>query len=662
MAIFSEVAVSFARAERASELASPEGEPMLGNRWHTGSSVQSGGAFRSFVTHVQFVAAMSSLGGRGGQPDFFFLYPEPINRGSENASNHNQSLITDVRLPHGMRTLAQKLDWTNLRSNATYLLGNADLFPRPCDVYAQQVTIGTCLVVIIIQVAAYCIRTAMHKIVERVTLLSYGKASESSAMTFPKWESLVVTNTYYGITQVVGICIGSFCMDWMTGGIFLGLFPLGSCFFMSYLTYQAVSRHRVVKFVYDSSIASESSVTCVKRPRLCGKWKRQYSVSDSRCTTSLRYLMLYATAFNDLRDGYAVYYGSLSMLMRMVCGIASGASHSWMLSSSIFLAFYSLDLMVVAISAPYIDVVRNRMEVLLAMARVGMIAVGFGYLNGDLPIVDAERVLFWLAIASILLAFFYQTVEIAAQFWGIARQKANPRDDSAIMAQGKRRKSHVSGTVDIFDADKVVVPHSLVAYRDVGLLDEKGERHQVLDQRHLILKVCIKGASGLRSVDCRTNRSMCTAKLGKGDLDQHRRNFAGKPIIFQEGEIVYKTFSQGVTMTANSTWWNEEFNLQLEDGNGLLTFVLWENVNKDWRNLGTAVVQLEPLLASLNASPQPQEKKFRVIPAGLNLSFPLPSARLPLHSMSCSLHASDCGPSTQAKPSIQPKAPSLWTA
>lgn len=40
-------------------------------------------------------------------------------------------------------------------------------------------------------------------------------------MTFPKWESLVVTNTYYGITQVVGICIGSFCTDWMIGGICL---------------------------------------------------------------------------------------------------------------------------------------------------------------------------------------------------------------------------------------------------------------------------------------------------------------------------------------------------------------------------------------------------------------------------------------------------------
>ena len=40
-------------------------------------------------------------------------------------------------------------------------------------------------------------------------------------MNFPKWESLVITNTYYGVTQIVGICIGSFCTDWMIGGCFL---------------------------------------------------------------------------------------------------------------------------------------------------------------------------------------------------------------------------------------------------------------------------------------------------------------------------------------------------------------------------------------------------------------------------------------------------------
>lgn len=142
MAIFTEIAASFAQSARASELSCPEGEPTHGSRWHTGAGLQSGGAFRSLITHVQFVAALSSIGGRGGQVQFSFTFPEPILRGTGNFTFHNTSDIPDVRLPHGARTLADKLDWTNLRSNITHILGNSELFPRPCDVYAQQITIG----------------------------------------------------------------------------------------------------------------------------------------------------------------------------------------------------------------------------------------------------------------------------------------------------------------------------------------------------------------------------------------------------------------------------------------------------------------------------------------------------------------------------------------
>jgi hypothetical protein len=143
MAIFTEVAASFAQAARISELAAPEGGRVSGNRWHTGAGLQSGGAFRTLITQVQFVAALSSIGGRGGQPHFFFTFPEPGPLPVGQAVKlHNHSLIKDVRLPYGMRELAGGLDWTNLRSNSSSLLGDADVFPRPCDVYAQQVTIG----------------------------------------------------------------------------------------------------------------------------------------------------------------------------------------------------------------------------------------------------------------------------------------------------------------------------------------------------------------------------------------------------------------------------------------------------------------------------------------------------------------------------------------
>lgn len=154
MTIFSEVAASFATATRISELANPEGEPAHGNRWHTGAGIFSGGAFRCFITQVQFIAALSSLGGRGGQPQFFFAYPYPTDRPG-NWSFHDQSLIADVRLPIGARTLAETLDWTNLRSNVTVVLGDANIFPRPCDVYAQQVTIGQAIQTLCVAIPAH---------------------------------------------------------------------------------------------------------------------------------------------------------------------------------------------------------------------------------------------------------------------------------------------------------------------------------------------------------------------------------------------------------------------------------------------------------------------------------------------------------------------------
>ena len=367
MAVFCEVAASYSGAARISSLSLPEGEPMNGNSWHTGAAVFSGGAFRTFITQVQFIAAISSLGGRGGQPHVEFTYPEPVNRGVGNFSFHNRSLIADVRLPIGVRSLAEKLDWSNLRSNVTWIFPNdADLFPRPCDVYAQQVTIGTCLVVLFIQLFVYCLRTLIHKFVERSTLLKYGAPTTAGALTFPKWESLVITNTYYGVTQVVGICIGSLCRDWVIGGIFLGLFPLASCFLVLYFTFQAVHVYKVVKFCPHQVEVSDDNPQSSKRYRQVrtkGKWKRTIQITDSNCTFQIRFLMLFSAAFNDMGAGLRIYYLPFSMFLRMICGVASGAAHNWLLSASIFVVMYIIDLIVTAVAYPYIDVQRNRMEV-----------------------------------------------------------------------------------------------------------------------------------------------------------------------------------------------------------------------------------------------------------------------------------------------------------
>ena len=46
------------------------------------------------------------------------------------------------------------------------------------------------------------------------------------------------------------------------------------------------------------------------------------------------------------RDGWAAYYLPFSMLLRMACGIASGAFHNWIFSASIFIGMYALDMIV----------------------------------------------------------------------------------------------------------------------------------------------------------------------------------------------------------------------------------------------------------------------------------------------------------------------------
>jgi len=76
---------------------------------------------------------------------------------------------------------------------------------------------------------------------------------------------------------------------------------------------------------------------------------------------------------------------------------------------------------------PYRDVVRNRIEVLLGMTRVGLVVIGFMFLNGDMGIHESEVALFWLGIASIAVAFLYQAVEVGAHIWSICRRVDHPK-------------------------------------------------------------------------------------------------------------------------------------------------------------------------------------------------------------------------------------------
>ena len=81
---------------------------------------------------------------------------------------------------------------------------------------------------------------------------------------------------------------------------------------------------------------------------------------------------------------------------------------------------------------PYLDLVRNRVEVLLAMMRVGLVVVGYLYLRGNIGIDDSELSMFWLGISSIAIAFLYQAVEVGLHIWSIARRHEHTKNDQKV--------------------------------------------------------------------------------------------------------------------------------------------------------------------------------------------------------------------------------------
>lgn len=36
-------------------------------------------------------------------------------------------------------------------------------------------------------------------------------------------------------------------------------------------------------------------------------------------------------------------------------------------------------------------------------------------------------------------------------------------------------------------------------------------------------------------------------------------------------------------VTAHAAWWNEEFPIQVDNNEGIMTFVVWERIGEDWR-------------------------------------------------------------------------------
>ena len=270
-------------------------------------------------------------------------------------------------------------------------------------------------------------------------------------------------------------------------------------------------------------------------------------------------------------------------------------------------------------------------QVLLGMSKVAIVLVGFLFLHGSLEIDLAERILFWLSISSLTFAFCFQIVEILAHVVTFFKPKKFEdrlipvaEDSSFMHSVGKDHQDFSAARLDpssvgscskasMLSAHRlaalngnVLVPQTLKSYDDVRLHDDQGKARQILDKNHLVLKVTIKGATGLPSVDCRRNRCMCIVKIDPTDdigLSSHYKHFGKKPIAYSDGECIYKTLAEGKTSKAHSAQWNETFSVQIDD-HGSLTFILWESVDASYNCLGTAFVPLEGLLSDLNIQPQ----------------------------------------------------------
>ena len=88
---------------------------------------------------------------------------------------------------------------------------------------------------------------------------------------------------------------------------------------------------------------------------------------------------------------------------------------------------------VLAMNYPFLDIVRNRMEVFLSLTRVSLVALGFQYfyflenqnLTPVLGIDYSELIMFGITIGSIAVAFLYQMVEVGLHIRSVVKKSGN---------------------------------------------------------------------------------------------------------------------------------------------------------------------------------------------------------------------------------------------
>ncbi|KAJ1475519.1 hypothetical protein T484DRAFT_1828042, partial [Baffinella frigidus] len=455
---------------------------------HQGLGLRAGGAFRSLVHQAQFIALMGEIGGRYGSATrgrYIFdvgnesVYPGLGTRGhpyyppalfnttlpaSDPLRARNESLVEWALLPLGPRELSRALEWTNFRVNLTDALKDGDVLPRTCDVFAQQMVLGTFFTCLLTFVLTFLVRSAIKKAVEVsavrtfghavktdnmhcptwkivfffffffllffffvflskvYAVRTFGHAVKTDNMHFPTWEIVVFAWFFTGLSQASGTGLGSPCGDWIAGGVVILVLPVALTIF----TFFCAELGSPCGDWIAGGVVILVLPVALMIFTIVGRWVRTKHDDDYTIDTwKDKFYDRTTYVFREFHGArLAPYYPVLQLVSTLAVAITSSASLDPLASGVVFavvygldiltvvygfylvvvLVVYGLDFVVVLHTQPYRDRCRNIVEVVASAARAAAVAIGLLHIF-DPSILGAPRTEVWESFI-----YLYKTV------------------------------------------------------------------------------------------------------------------------------------------------------------------------------------------------------------------------------------------------------------
>jgi len=595
------------------------GEALAGlgaaRKMNEGLGMRAGGAFRTLVRMAQFVALSGEMGGRWGSATrarLVFdlgntsvyqdlgtsghpLYPDALFNASDPRRARNESLLDWSLLPLAPRELARSLEWTNWRVNLTAALRDGDVLPRPCDVYAQQIMLGTFGACIIAVVGTLVTRVASSKMVEVLTVRFFGEPVSPDNMHFPAWETVALTWIFTGLSQAAGVGLGSKCGDWVAAATALLLLPVAATVFAFFCVYFGTA-NKLVRW-------EPTAPTGGRSHRLSGRWVRtshdkDYSISAWRD----KFYDRASVMFRDLHGtSFAPYYAPFQAATTLVAAITTGAVEDGETAGTVFAAVYVADFCVMLVLLPYRDRLRCAIELLMSAARAAIAVVGCLHLRapGMLGAPLTESVLFWTSIAGLALACLFFFCETAYYVW---RTVARPL--LALSSFEAKEAEPVNPGMVVGSIGALVTRTASEEAREAHKQTRGYFLHnQNAEDVHAALEITLEGASGLTAHDLSRNAAVCLVKMC-GEHLPHYENRSGREIDVLHGDTVYQTRCGGHTLTPTSAWWNETFCIPVRQHESFVAFYLWEiGEGNHYRDLGHASFDVARAMEDLRLRP-----------------------------------------------------------